>query len=162
MLERGQCYELDGIQFAVTDINVQQQKSELLKGAVILNGKIDESVQICTPGDKKIQSTRPTLDRKDKDFLKSISFFNKDVQQEILESESTVRHLVRRSVVGSHMRKEVAAALSSRSQNRCFSLEVFSFEHDIDLFGIDPKLKKTVYSYQKENICELDNLLGCL
>ena len=105
LLERGQCYELDGIQFAVTDINVQQQKSELLKGAVILNGKIDESVQICMPVDKKIQSTRPTLDRKDKDFLKGISFLNKDVQQEILESESTVRHLVRRSVVGSHMRK---------------------------------------------------------
>ena len=35
-------------------------------------------------------------------------------------------------------------------------------EHDIDLFGIDPKLKKTVYSYQKENICKLDNHLGCL
>ena len=159
LLECGQCYELDGIQFAVTDISVQQQKNELLKGAVILNGKIDESVQICMPVDKKIQSTRPTLDRKDKDFLKSISFLNKDVQWEVLESESTVRHLVRRSVVGSHMRKEVATALSSRSQNRRFSLGVCSFEHDIDLFGIDPKLKKTVYSYQKDNI---GALLGCL
>ena len=162
LLERGQCYELDGIQFAVTNISVQQQKSEMLKGAVILNGKIDESVQICMPVDKKIQSTRPILDRKDKDFLKSISFLNKDVQREILESESTVRHLVRRSVVGSHMRKEVATALSSRSQNRRFSLGVCSLEHDIDLFGIDPKLKKTVYSYQKDNIGALDNLLGCL
>lgn len=102
LLERGQCYKLDGIQLVVTDINVQQQKSELLKGAVIVNGKIDESVQICMPVDKKIQSPRSTLDRKDKGFLKSISFLNKDVQREILQSESTVRHLVRWSVVGSH------------------------------------------------------------
>lgn len=162
LLERGQCYKLGDIQFAVTDLTIQCQDTNSVNGAVILNGKIDHSVKIVMPVEKKVQPARPSLDRQDRTFLNKISILNRTVQQELLVSNSTVRRAVRQSMIAAHLRKEVTSALNSKSHNRRFSLGVCSFEHDMDIFNLDLKSMKRVFSYRNENLSELDNLLGSL
>ena len=156
LLERGECYRLGDINFAVTDI---EQDTNSVKGAVISEGKIDQSVKIVMPVEKKIQPTKPCPDIKDRDILRSLGLMNKTVQQKLLSSSSSVRHSVRQAMVASHLRKEVHAALVSPSHCRRFSLGVCSFEHDLDIFNIDPKSKKSAFSYENENISNLDSLI---
>ena len=85
LLERGECYRLGDINFAVTDI---EQDTNSVKGAVILESKIDQSVKIVMTIEKKIQPTKLCLDRKDRDILRSLGLMNKTVQQELLSSFS--------------------------------------------------------------------------
>ena len=163
LIERGKCLQYQTMNFATTDITCDQDKESVIRGVMIFNGKLDQSIKIEMPANKSVQCINPNLDKHGKEFLNSVSLLHsKQAQQELRESDSLVRQAVRRAVVASQIRKEVASALSSKSHTRRFCLGVCSFEHDIEMLEVDIQSKKSEFSYKKDTISRLDNLLGSL
>lgn len=163
LIERGQCFQYQTMNFAATDITCEHDKESVIRGLMIFDGKLDESIKIEMPASKSVQCISPSLDKSGKEFLNSLSLLHsKQAQLELRESDSLVRQSVRQAVIASQIRKEVASALSSRSHTRRFCLGVCSFEYDIEMFELDIKSKKREFSYKKGNISRLDDLLGSL
>ena len=134
LIERGQCFQYQTMNFAATDITCEHDKESVIRGLMIFDGKLDESIKIEMPASKSVQCISPSLDKSGKEFLNSLSLLHsKQAQLELRESDSLVRQSVRQAVIASQIRKEVASAQSSRSHTRRFCLGVCSFEYDIEM-----------------------------
>ena len=107
--------------FATTDITCEHDKESVIRGLMIFDGKLEESIKIEMPANKSVQCINPSLDKSGKEFINSLSLLHsKQAQQELRESDSLVTQAVRRAVIASQIRKEVASALCSKSHTRRF------------------------------------------
>ena len=162
LIQTGHTYSIKGfnsVTVAATEIVSTPNSTCKLKGDLILNGHIDHVVKIEMPVERA-QSASCPLGKKDREFLGVLSLFNRQNQEELRNSDVSVRRRVREAQLGAALHREVQCALKCRNFKRRFSLGLCSFEHDLDILNLDAVSKTREISYRNENFEGFDSLLG--
>ena len=103
---------------------------------------------------------KPTLSKADSDYLANAARLAYEATCHNM-NRADFRKLWRKDQLKALIRKEVYSTLTSRSHKRPFTIGLMQPDTDTAILGLHPLgNRRMVFTYRKDNLCALDDLLG--